>query len=326
LDELYDYVYDRVRSATPNQTPGKWAFDIRGDLFIARRARPVSTPAPLPAGLQEATDSPFVEIRAGAVGELTRLLRSRHAGLALAARLTLQRLADDDSRKVSAAATAALSPGAEPAAIEPVSSRLAPSAALEPATTTPSEAAPAASGRTRPRAQPKKTGQGQTIKIVHVSDISGKEADEHSLGRLVVHEHPEYADLPVTLEVLPEEVESLEDGSRFVAVEWIPPGARLGKRIALSLEEFNVLAAQGVMESAIQDALIAKYRTRPRAGGGIDYSSPEHAGEPHRGRITDAEKAYVREHLDQVNARLRAAGMREIDPNDAAMRDRYGLG
>ena len=45
------------------------------------------------------------------------------------------------------------------------------------------------------------------VKVVHVSDISGKEADEQSLGRLVVHEHPEYADLPVTLEVLPEEVD-----------------------------------------------------------------------------------------------------------------------
>jgi hypothetical protein len=45
------------------------------------------------------------------------------------------------------------------------------------------------------------------VKVVHVSDISGKEADEQSLGQLVVHEHPEYADLPVTLEVLPEEVE-----------------------------------------------------------------------------------------------------------------------
>ncbi|NKE62672.1 caspase family protein, partial [Lentzea sp. PSKA42] len=27
LDELYDYVYDRVRSVTPHQTPGKWMLD-----------------------------------------------------------------------------------------------------------------------------------------------------------------------------------------------------------------------------------------------------------------------------------------------------------
>src|SRR3954463_1420011 len=52
LDELYDYVYEKVRTTTPNQTPGKWTFGVQGDLHIARRARPVSTPAPLPHELQ----------------------------------------------------------------------------------------------------------------------------------------------------------------------------------------------------------------------------------------------------------------------------------
>jgi len=33
----------------------------------------------------------------------------------------------------------------------------------------------------------------------------------------------------------------------------------------------------------------------------------------------------VRDNLDQVNRRLRDAGLREIDPSDPAMRDRYGL-
>ena len=60
-------------------------------------------------------------------------------------------------------------------------------------------------------------------------------------------------------------------------------------------------------------------------GGKVEYASPEHAGEPHRGRITEAEKAYVREHLDQVNRRLRGKGMRTIDPADPTMRERYGL-
>ena len=78
------------------------------------------------------------------------------------------------------------------------------------------------------------------VKVVHVSDISGKEADEQSLGRLVVHEHPEYADLPVTLEVLPDEIETLEGASRFVTVEWIAPGARKGDRMVVSLDDFNV--------------------------------------------------------------------------------------
>jgi hypothetical protein len=175
------------------------------------------------------------------------------------------------------------------------------------------------------------------VKVVHVSDISGKEADEQSLGRLVVHEHPEYADLPVTLEVLPDEIETLEGASRFVTVEWIAPGARKGDRMVVSLDDFNLLAGPGVMESAVQDALIAKHRNRPRSSAGgsapagrsgrgkVNYATLEHAGEPHRGRITEAEKELVRKNLDQINRRLRDAGQREIDPADQAMRDRYDI-
>jgi uncharacterized RDD family membrane protein YckC len=120
LDELYDYIHDKVQAATPNQTPGKWTFGVQGDLYIARRARPVTTPAPLPPELQQIIDHPLARARAGAVQELARLLESRHAGLALAGRLALERLTEDDSRAVSAAATAALGAQAQPVAPEPV--------------------------------------------------------------------------------------------------------------------------------------------------------------------------------------------------------------
>ena len=179
------------------------------------------------------------------------------------------------------------------------------------------------------------------VKTIHVSDISGKEADESSLGRLIVHEHPEYSDLPVTLEALPEELEQLQSTSaRFVTVEWIRPGARKGERITVPIEDFNLLAGPGVMDNAIQDALISKHRSRSRAGDGarpagsgtaragrakVNYATLDHAGEPHRGRITEAEKELVRSHLDEINKRLQDGGLREIDPRDPTMKERYGL-
>jgi uncharacterized caspase-like protein len=175
LDELYDYVYDKVRAVTPNQTPGKWTFGVQGELVIARRARPVTTPATLPPELREAVNSPFAGIRAGAVPELARLLGSRHAGLALAARLTLERLVNDDSRATSAAAIAAIAaqaPVAEPSAAEPVAGEgpaagtagrdpttspppAAGTTGRDPTTSPPPAAEPAAEPKPEPPAEPK---------------------------------------------------------------------------------------------------------------------------------------------------------------------------
>jgi hypothetical protein len=128
---LYDYIFDKVRTATPNQTPSKWTFGVQGELVIARRARPVATPAPLPRELQEAIDSPFAAVRAAAVNELVRLLNGRHAGLVLAARQALERLTEDDSRTVTAAARAGLTAGAPQA--DEVAVQVPPAEAAQPA-------------------------------------------------------------------------------------------------------------------------------------------------------------------------------------------------
>jgi hypothetical protein len=114
LDELYDYIYDSVREVTPKQTPGKWTFGVQGQLYIASRSRPVSQPAPLPPELQQAIEHSLPGVRGAAVQELQRLLRGRHAGLALAARRALEGLVNDDSRTVAAAAAAALGVEAQP--------------------------------------------------------------------------------------------------------------------------------------------------------------------------------------------------------------------
>jgi hypothetical protein len=173
------------------------------------------------------------------------------------------------------------------------------------------------------------------VKVVHVSDISGKEAEQQTLGRLVVHEHPNYdsSDLPVSLEALPEELEGLKESTRFVTVEWFPPGSRRGERMTVSLDDFNLLSEPGRLDSAIDDALIASHQARKQSTSGsrrrtrarVDYATLEHAGKPHRGRITDAEKEIVRSNLDEINRRLRDAGLRQIDPGDQTMRERYGL-
>ncbi|MBO0820322.1 MAG: hypothetical protein J2P26_05675, partial [Nocardiopsaceae bacterium] len=67
----------------------------------------------------------------------------------------------------------------------------------------------------------------------------------------------------------------------------------------------------------------------PRAGAPRadrpDYGTLEHAGKPHRGKATDAEKALVRDHLDEINQRLSAEGLRTISLTDPEHVERYDL-
>jgi hypothetical protein len=173
------------------------------------------------------------------------------------------------------------------------------------------------------------------VKQIHVSDLSGKQADDDQMARLVIHEHPQYQG-PITLDVLPDEIGELPESERYVSIEVILPGDRSGQKALISLEKFNKLAPD--MSSIVMNAVEAQTAPAPsepkrrgrRGGAGsgrgkVNYASLEHAGEPHRGRITEAEKELVRDNLEAVNKRLRDVGLREIDPNDATMRDRYGL-
>jgi hypothetical protein len=102
IDELYDYVYDHVLNETPKQTPGKWAFGQQGEIVIAHNAAASRTK--LPPEIEEAVRSALPSVRLEAVRELDNILRGRHAGRSNAAREMLKRLAEDDSRRVAAAA------------------------------------------------------------------------------------------------------------------------------------------------------------------------------------------------------------------------------
>ena len=102
IDELYDYVYEHVLNETPKQTPGKWAFGQQGEIVIAQNAAASRTK--LPPEIEEAVRSTLPSVRLEAVRELDIILRGRHAGRSNAAREVLKRLAEDDSRRVAAAA------------------------------------------------------------------------------------------------------------------------------------------------------------------------------------------------------------------------------
>ena len=102
IDELYDYVYDRVLHETPKQTPGKWAFGQQGEIIIARN--PGLASAKLPPELEESLGSRFPSVRLEAVEELGKIVRGRHEVRSQAARDALKRLTEDDSRRVAGAA------------------------------------------------------------------------------------------------------------------------------------------------------------------------------------------------------------------------------
>jgi hypothetical protein len=137
VEELYDYAYDQVRAVTPSQTPGKWTFDVQGELYLARSSLTATQePIELPGALQSAIQSPFAYVRAGAVEELAGFLRGADAALAGPAREALERLTEDDSRRVSDAAVRAL---AEPPLAEPARPVVTAQAAEVEGTTRPPE-------------------------------------------------------------------------------------------------------------------------------------------------------------------------------------------
>jgi hypothetical protein len=102
IDELYDYIYEHVLNETPKQTPGKWTFGQQGDIVIAQN--PVVTVPKLPVEVEEALKSTLPSVRFQVLNELVAIVRGRHEGRSKAARAALDRLAEDDSRKVAAGA------------------------------------------------------------------------------------------------------------------------------------------------------------------------------------------------------------------------------
>jgi hypothetical protein len=108
LNELYDYVFDKVREQNPHQTPSRQV-ELEGELYLARSRRRRIRPAPIPPDLQAALTDPNMYTRLGAVSELQSRLASDNLPVAAGAYEALAELARTDIRYVADPAAAALS-------------------------------------------------------------------------------------------------------------------------------------------------------------------------------------------------------------------------
>jgi len=100
--------------------------------------------------------------------------------------------------------------------------------------------------------------------------------------------------------------------------------------VTMEIEAFNNLAGGMDMADIIRRAEPAypprkKARPAPPTVEKLDYSILEHAGTPHRGKATEAEKEIVRDNLAVINDRLKRDGIRTIDLGNAEHVTRYGL-
>ena len=107
LDELYDFVHEDVVRLTPQQRPAMWAFDVLGDLWIARNPhvasapthRPESEPAPPPERVPTVLD----RLRSARLAVAVAVVLVLVAGLGLA-RLLVDKTSGPTPTGVTAAA------------------------------------------------------------------------------------------------------------------------------------------------------------------------------------------------------------------------------
>lgn len=171
------------------------------------------------------------------------------------------------------------------------------------------------------------------VRQIIVSDISGDEITDDEHARIVITDHPSLRGTPVELDVTRAEADKFQTSKIDLVTMEIHTADRPKRHVALDAGAFAGLFSGVNMDALVEGArkvpagsTSASRRARGSGRAGkIDYTSPEHAGSLHRGRVTEAEAAYVRDNLDAVNARLAADGERSIDPKDPKEKARYGF-
>ena len=169
-------------------------------------------------------------------------------------------------------------------------------------------------------------------RMVRFSDLTNKIIDDDDVVRVVVEQHPALHNGPVEIEVSEDEVEPIRKGAlSVVSLKIYQANGSAPEAITMEIEAFNQLAGEVDMVDIIRRAEPA-YPPRKQVKSApasvaerLEYATLEHAGKPHRGKTTDAEKEIVRNNLDVINERLKRDGMRTIKLDDPEMVSRYGL-
>lgn len=170
------------------------------------------------------------------------------------------------------------------------------------------------------------------VKQVILSDLSGDELDESQ--HVTVHvKHPDN-NFAVALDLSVEEASKLVNTTlRLVEFDIFEPGKapRKAQIESKTLDKlFSGVNFDDVLASAPKAATTAsagRARRAPSTASGpkVDYTSPEYAGQIHRGRVTDAEAEWVRNNKEQASKNREQQTGSPIDFNDPVEQKRYGI-
>jgi hypothetical protein len=171
------------------------------------------------------------------------------------------------------------------------------------------------------------------IKQVAVSDLSGIEMDVADSVRLVVSGHEALDGGSIELDVAPDELDFIRQKViGLVNITVFAPGSDQPVGLVLPATAFDELFEVGTRDvfgtartSQTRQRVQAGAVSGRRSGAKANYGSPEHGGQLHRGRLTDAEAAWVRENMDQASKNREAQTGKPIDWSDAKEKRRYGL-
>jgi hypothetical protein len=148
----------------------------------------------------------------------------------------------------------------------------------------------------------KKGADSMGQRVVRFSDLTNTIiADDDDVVRVVIEQHPALENGPVELEISDDEAEAIQEGALSVVSLKLYKGDESAPApVIMEIEAFNKLAGDRDMADVIRQAEPAyppRRQAKPAAAPNtekLDYATLEHAGKPHRGKTTDAEKEIVR--------------------------------